>query len=82
MVISEQHFTEHHKRNGEQHHCYQISAGREEQMKGIPTGPQMWKICRSSRCDSSRGHDGDMNRALGINLMGWLDITFTDKQLI
>lgn len=51
-------------------------------MKGIPRGLQMWKIHKLSSCESSWGLDGDVNRALGINLMGQFDIALEGKQQI
>jgi len=80
MVTSEHHFTERYNRKSEQQPCYYIRTGRKEQIKDIPKGLQMWKVCKPSSCKSSWGLDGDMNRALGINLMGWLHIT--DEQPI
>lgn len=51
-------------------------------MKGIPRGLQMGKIHKASSCESSWGLEGDVNRALGINLMGQFDTALEEKQQI
>lgn len=81
-AISEKHFIGHYKWASEQHQQCQIRTSKKEWMKGIPRGLQMGKIHKASSCESSWGLEGDVNRALGINLMGQFDTALEEKQQI